>query len=450
MNIILGLSLGGVIYYLTAIIGMSIFSFHPSNITVLWLPFAIGVVFTHYYGNKFLPFIFLGSFFANFSGMDNGNFPSTFLYTSIAAFADTLAPFLSATLLKRYVDDKFDSVKGFLPFSFYGIIIPTFFSSIIIALNLWMGSYISCNEVFSFILLLMFADGLGLYLLYPIYKNFSNLSFSANEIKYMIFFSLLIFTITYFSFTHHFLIFLLFPMILILALKIREDAVSIILFLTIIELIALSAKEQTIFHNTDNTESLLMLMSFISSLVFVVMGITQHQKDLLRHKLHSLTDALTQTKNRLSYKETIEDYIHEYTIKKNPFSMILFDIDDFKLINDNYSHRVGDIVLSDLSSLIQQNIRSSDSLFRVGGEEFVVLFPNTPLKTAVEIGEKLRKLVETGLNTISDKTITISLGVTEVQNNDTEDSLYRRVDKLLYISKHNGKNKLSYEITNVN
>lgn len=445
---LLGLSLGGVIYYLTAVIGMSIFSFHPSNITVLWLPFAIGVVFTHYYGNKFLPFIFLGSFFANFSGMDNGNFLSTLMHTSIAALADTLAPYLSATFLKRYVDDKFDSVQGFLPFSIYGVIIPTFFSSIIISINLWKGDYIACNEIYSFILLLMFADGLGLYLLYPIYKNFSKLSLSANEAINVIFFTLLIFTITYFSFTYHFLVFLLFPLILILALKTRGDTVSVILFITIVELIALSAKKQTIFHNTDNTESLLMLMSFISSLVFVVMGITQHQKDLLRHRLHSLTDTLTQTKNRLSYKETIEDYIHEYAIKKNPFSMILFDIDDFKLINDTYSHRVGDIVLSDLSSLIQQNIRSSDSLFRVGGEEFVVLFPNTSLKTAVEIGEKLRRLVEKSLHTISEKTITISIGVTEVEKEDTEDSLYRRVDKLLYCSKHNGKNKLTFELPN--
>jgi diguanylate cyclase (GGDEF)-like protein len=79
----------------------------------------------------------------------------------------------------------------------------------------------------------------------------------------------------------------------------------------------------------------------------------------------------------------------------------------------------------------------------VGGEEFVILFPNTTLKISTEIGEKLLKLVETNLNTISDKTITISMGISEMLKGDTEDSLYRRVDKLLYVSKHNGKNMIS-------
>lgn len=449
MKTLINISLGGLLYYLIAIYGMSIFSFHPSNITILWLPFAIGVLFTHHYGNKFLPFIFLASFFANFSGMDNGNFTSTFIHTSIAALADTLSPYVSVTLLKRYVDEHFDSVKGFLPFSLYGVIIPTLLSSLIISLNLWVGGYIPFEKIFSYVMLLMFADGLGLYLLYPGYKNFTKTFPSLKEWKIIILFGFTIFGSIYFSFSYHFLIFLLPTLVLILAFKVRGDVVAAILLIAVTELIALSATHQSIFHNIDSNESLLMLMSFISSLVFVVMGITQHQRDLLKHQLHSLTDVLTQTKNRLSYKETVEEYIKDFNYQKTPFSMLLFDIDDFKSINDTYSHRVGDIVLADLSSLIQQNIRSSDSLFRVGGEEFVILFPNTSLKTSTEIAGKLRKLIETSLNTIADRSITISVGITEIQNSDTEDSLYRRVDKLLYVSKHNGKNRVTCDLPEV-
>jgi diguanylate cyclase (GGDEF)-like protein len=205
----------------------------------------------------------------------------------------------------------------------------------------------------------------------------------------------------------------------------------------------LGLTDQNIFYGKNSEESLLMLMSYISNLVIVVIGITQHQRNLLKHQLSSLTDALTQTKNRLAYEEAIENEISYFNQTKIPFSILLFDIDNFKLINDTYNHRIGDLVLIELSSLIQKNIRNSDSLFRIGGEEFIILFPNTTSEITVEVAEKLRIIVEKGLNTINDKTITISIGVTQIKENDTEDSLYRRVDKLLYDSKRTGKNKVT-------
>jgi diguanylate cyclase (GGDEF)-like protein len=443
---LVALSIFGVMYYLVAIYGMVIFSFQPSNITLLWLPFALAVVFVHHFGIKSLPFIFMGSFFANFSGMNNGDLSLTIIYTSISATADTIAPYLSSLLLKRFVDDKFDSIKGFLPFILYGVVIPTFVSSVIISINLFIGNYISSEKILSYIILLMFADGLGLFLIYPIYKYFSKSPLSFDEIKTVLVFAVIIFPTVYLSFHYHFLVFLLPTIILLFAFRMRGDIVAFTLLLVVMELIALSARNENIFYDKNNEESLLMLMSFISSLVIVVIGITQHQRDLLKHQIGSLTDALTQTKNRLSYKETIEKQIDYFNQTQIPFSILLFDIDDFKLVNDTYSHRVGDIVLVELSSLIQENIRNSDSLFRMGGEEFVVLFPNTSLKIAVEIAEKLRTLVEKNIHTLTEKAITISIGITQIGENDTEDSLYRRVDKLLYVSKRTGKNKITSDL----
>lgn len=446
MKKLVALSIFGVMYYLVAIYGMVIFSFQPSNITLLWLPFALAVVFVHHFGIKSLPFIFMGSFFANFSGMNNGDLSLTIIYTSISATADTIAPYLSSLLLKRFVDDKFDSIKGFLPFILYGVVIPTFVSSVIISINLFIGNYISSEKILSYIILLMFADGLGLFLIYPIYKYFSKSPLSFDEIKTVLIFAVIIFPTVYLSFHYHFLVFLLPTIILLFAFRMRGDIVAFTLLLVVMELIALSARNENIFYDKNNEESLLMLMSFISSLVIVVIGITQHQRDLLKHQIGSLTDALTQTKNRLSYKETIEKQIDYFNQTQIPFSILLFDIDDFKLVNDTYSHMVGDIVLVELSSLIQENIRNSDSLFRMGGEEFVVLFPNTSLKIAVEIAEKLRILVEKNIHTLTEKAITISIGITQIGENDTEDSLYRRVDKLLYVSKRTGKNKVSSDL----
>jgi len=110
LNTFFALVLGTAFYYGSALFGMSIFSFHPSNITLLWLPFGIGVILVHQFGMKALPFIFLGSFFANYPGMAHES-PYHILHTAIAAIADTLAPYLSAHLIKRYVNNYFDNIK---------------------------------------------------------------------------------------------------------------------------------------------------------------------------------------------------------------------------------------------------------------------------------------------------------------------------------------------------
>lgn len=448
MKTVLNLFFGGIVYYLTAICGIEIFSFQPSNITVLWLPFAIGTILVHKFGIKILPFLFIGSISANFNGMDNGYLFSSLSHTFIAAFADTFAAYLSALLLKRYVDDKFDSIKGLIPFTLYGAIIPTFISSTIISINLWLGEYIPSQKVFTYIFLLIFADSFGLFLIYPIYKYFSKIPPSTRELKEIIFSSIIIFTLVSLSFTFHFLIFIFAVFSIIMTFRIREDIVSTIILIAIIELIALSATNLTIFDSDNPNDSLLMLMSFSMSLVFMILAIILHQKDLIKHQYLSITDVLTQTKNRFSYKETIEDLIKQYKKKKTPFSMLLFDIDNFKSINDTYGHLIGDKVLAELSSLIQNNIRQNDALFRIGGEEFVVLFPKTTLQQTLDIAQKLKEIIEKDLNTINDRTITVSMGLTEIEEKDTEDTIYRRVDTMLYKSKQNGKNMITFDTFN--
>ncbi len=162
--------------------------------------------------------------------------------------------------------------------------------------------------------------------------------------------------------------------------------------------------------------------------------------------LHNLTviDDLTKTKNRRAYHEKIEELLALYKRYDSTFSMIIFDIDNFKKINDTYGHQAGDSVLIDLCNLIQSHIRQNDYLFRVGGEEFVLLLQNTDLENGKSVANNLLKLIENDLNTIENKTITVSMGLSEVNKDDTEDSIYKRVDRLLYKSKENGKNRVTY------
>lgn len=174
--------------------------------------------------------------------------------------------------------------------------------------------------------------------------------------------------------------------------------------------------------------------------------------DITKQKLNeekllslSLTDELTHTNNRKSYNNRIKDLLAFYKRYNNPFTIMMYDIDDFKHINDTYGHSVGDKVLMDMSNKIKKSIRKNDYLFRVGGEEFVILLSDSNLEESKSVAEKIRKDVES-LVTIKNEVITISIGLTEVNKNDTEFSIYNRVDSLLYFSKKNGKNKISTKI----
>jgi len=159
----------------------------------------------------------------------------------------------------------------------------------------------------------------------------------------------------------------------------------------------------------------------------------------------SILDELTALYNRKHYNDKITEMLSLYKRYETHFSMIMYDIDDFKNINDTYGHQIGDKVLVEMSSLIQSLLRETDLLFRVGGEEFVILIPELSVQQALAIAEKIRKCVSS-LNIIKNEQITISMGLTQVEQNDTEDSIYQRIDRFLYYSKKHGKDMVSTKI----
>ncbi|MDQ7083847.1 MAG: GGDEF domain-containing protein [Sulfurovum sp.] len=155
-----------------------------------------------------------------------------------------------------------------------------------------------------------------------------------------------------------------------------------------------------------------------------------------------ITDELTQIYNRKFYNDKVLECMSLYHRYQTPFCIIMYDIDNFKNINDSYGHSIGDKVLIQMSALVQSLLRDSDYLFRIGGEEFIVLLPQIQLSEAKNVAEKIRKNVST-LEILEDEAITVSIGVAQMGAKDTEDSLYHRVDELLYVSKNHGKNRVS-------
>ena len=153
------------------------------------------------------------------------------------------------------------------------------------------------------------------------------------------------------------------------------------------------------------------------------------------------TDSLTGIYNRLKFNEVLDREIQEALRYNNPLSLIMFDIDHFKAINDTYGHLAGDVILREVSRVISANIRNVDIFARWGGEEFIVLSPNNEWKSAWQLAEKLRAQIEK-FDFSCPCTVTCSYGVTQFQENDTVDSLIKRVDYALYRAKERGRNRV--------
>ncbi len=153
------------------------------------------------------------------------------------------------------------------------------------------------------------------------------------------------------------------------------------------------------------------------------------------------TDKLTGAWNRRRFEETIETEMDRLRRYGNRLSLMILDVDHFKNINDQYGHAVGDQVLVDLSDTIRSSLRSSDSLTRWGGEEFVILCPNTTLAIVSKLAERLRKKIAT-VNFQQVGSITVSFGAAECGPSETWEQWLHRADEALYLAKSSGRDQV--------
>lgn len=161
-----------------------------------------------------------------------------------------------------------------------------------------------------------------------------------------------------------------------------------------------------------------------------------NSKELLRL---STTDPLTGAYNRAKFDEELEKWVGYAQRYNAPLSLVIIDFDNFKKINDNFGHFVGDRVMIDSVSRIKNAIRETDVFARWGGEEFVLLLPNTPKLQAVELTERLRIQIA-GHPFEKVGQVTCSLGVAELNENDDMHTFLHRADQLLYEAKSAGRN----------
>ena len=161
-----------------------------------------------------------------------------------------------------------------------------------------------------------------------------------------------------------------------------------------------------------------------------------------RLKKSASTDSLTQLYNRHYFTPLIQQEMERNQRYKTSLCLIMVDIDHFKSINDTYGHNLGDTVLKRVASLLLKSIRKTDSVGRWGGEEFMILLPNTTLIQAHVVAEKIRYNIEQA-SIIPQKTITISLGIAEHHQESNPDPLIQRADAALYHAKERGRNQVA-------
>jgi two-component system cell cycle response regulator len=176
----------------------------------------------------------------------------------------------------------------------------------------------------------------------------------------------------------------------------------------------------------------------------------KRHSDQLRLRLeesveHAITDVLTGLHNRRYMETHIEQLVAEALHSGRALSVLIADIDYFKAVNDTYGHDVGDSVLREFATRFRRNTRGIDLACRFGGEEFVIIMPDTDLEHAGHVGERLRSCIASDsfvVNSNASLHITASVGIATLEPRDTPESLLKRADKALYAAKKEGRNRV--------
>ena len=177
----------------------------------------------------------------------------------------------------------------------------------------------------------------------------------------------------------------------------------------------------------------------------------KRHSDHLRNKLEqsvelAITDSLTGLHNRRYMEGHLRTLVDEALATGRPLSILVADIDFFKLVNDTYGHDAGDEVLRDFAARFQHNIRGMDLACRMGGEEFVVIMPDTEIGLACQVAERLRACIAVDPFQVNAETyirVTASIGIATIESaQDTPQTLFKRADNALYAAKRDGRNRV--------
>lgn len=205
-----------------------------------------------------------------------------------------------------------------------------------------------------------------------------------------------------------------------------------------------SLKQKFLTQLQEKNSILLALMILIALIAFMlVFFMFRYKKLAIKNHFLAVTDTMTNIANRRSIFEILEKNCEDGDAPE--FSIIIYDIDFFKKVNDSYGHQTGDLVLKTIVKICSANLRSSDVIGRIGGEEFLIILPDTKSQRAADVAERIRKNIEQHTFKCEQGSFntTASFGVAQFNKNEHNSALIKRADQALYESKSKGRNQVS-------
>jgi diguanylate cyclase (GGDEF)-like protein len=193
-------------------------------------------------------------------------------------------------------------------------------------------------------------------------------------------------------------------------------------------------------NNAHETGTIFTTILVTSAFAFAFSLITSRQREQLL--VLATKDPLTGAGNRRALEAKLSEVVNAFRRSGTVASLVLIDLDHFKEVNDAHGHAVGDQILKRVTEILDLRIRVTDSLYRIGGEEFVVVLSGANLDRAVYLAEQLRTLVDAN-ELVPDHAVTISLGVAELKKGENGNDWLHRADEALYRAKDAGRNSTS-------
>ncbi|ACV26802.1 sensor domain-containing diguanylate cyclase [Kangiella koreensis] len=453
------LLLSALAYYVSARFGMSLFTLFPSNISLLWLPSGIGFLMCLHWGWKAVPLIIIAAYYANLPGMDISTVTNPKLHTLVSALADGAESFIAMLLFSNYLPKGVINAKSLSKFIWWVCIIPPVITAIIITSNLWVGGYLASHQLEMFFISILLANSLGMLMVYQVYNSLKldPIQFKKPSINLCLSIALVGLIFVLGTWRYPAIIYLILPVLVIMSFELRLLTVASISTLAFIGLISATHFNLGPFVSLTDQATAFELMAFTFACAITVFGLAlqQYQMRLAkesgeRWKLAAEHDVLTGLPNRRAFMPALTKEHHRSVRLGHNYCVIIWDIDDFKRINDSYGHDFGDRVLVRLAQIMRISCRDIDYYARIGGEEFAVLLPETDRESGEKAMERFRQEVADETFAAPDGTIhsvTISIGLASLDARVVDESeLLAEADKALYQSKAQGKNQTnSYE-----
>lgn len=227
----------------------------------------------------------------------------------------------------------------------------------------------------------------------------------------------------------------LYPVIITVFYLIPAKSATLLCLLLITSVTLIISSESNLIN------ILTILLTTIMTSAFSFIMFRSYEQKIKDFEALATIDQLTSTGNRRALDKKLSNVIASQRRKTYDMCLILIDLDKFKHINDTYGHAIGDNVLISTCTIIKQHTRVMDSLYRFGGDEFVIMPLNMTLETAKQLAEKLRTIIEDH-EFVAGIKLTLSIGVAEYNADDSPEKWISRADTLLYKAKHDGRNKV--------